>query len=167
VTDAARRFVVREARPDEFAEVGHLTVEAYRQAGETEEDYFPELLEVAERAAVVPVLAAIEEGTGRVLGTATFVPGPGPWHEGEFGDVASMRMLAVRADARGRGVGRALVEDCITRTRAVRRTAIALYTRPFMTEAHRLYESLGFRRAPANDWEFDPGEWLWAYRLDL
>jgi ribosomal protein S18 acetylase RimI-like enzyme len=78
-----------------------------------------------------------------------------------------MRMLAVAPAAQGRGVGRALVAECIARTRAGGRTGIALYTRPFMTAAHRLYESLGFRRVPERDWEFEPGEWLWAYRRDL
>jgi ribosomal protein S18 acetylase RimI-like enzyme len=160
-------FVVREARPEEYDELGRITVEAYRRAGETEDDYYPELLDVAARARHVPLLAAVEEGSGRLLGTATFVPGPGPYHEGDFGDVASMRMLAVAPAAQGRGVGRALVAECIARTRAGGRTGIALYTRPFMTAAHRLYESLGFRRVPERDWEFEPGEWLWAYRLDL
>jgi ribosomal protein S18 acetylase RimI-like enzyme len=160
-------FVIREALPDEYGELGRITVEAYRRAGETEDDYYPELLDVGARARDVPILAAVEEGSGRLLGTATFVPGPGPWHEGDFGDVASMRMLAVAPAAQGRGVGRALVAECIARTRAGGRTAIALFTRPFMTAAHRLYESLGFRRVPERDWEFEPGEWLWAYRLDL
>lgn len=160
-------FIVREARPEEHDELGRITAEAYRLAGETEEGYFPELLDVAERAREVPVLAAIEEGTGRLLGTTTYVPGPGPYHEGEFGEVASMRMLAVAPFAQGRGVGRALVEACLERTRASGQTGLALYTRPFMTAAHRLYESLGFRRMPEHDWEFDPDEWLWAYRIDL
>ena len=56
---------------------------------------------------------------------------------------------------------------CIDRARADRRPAVALHTRPFMTAAHRMYESLGFKRQTAQDWEFDPGEWLHAYRLDL
>jgi ribosomal protein S18 acetylase RimI-like enzyme len=164
---AAPAFVVREAQPDEFAALGRITVEAYRAAGETEDDYFPELEDVAGRAALVPVLAAVEEGTGRLLGTATYVPGPGPFHEGDFGDTASMRMLAVALDAQARGVGRALVLACIDRARQAGRQGLSLYTRPFMAAAHRLYESLGFRRVHELDWEFDPGEWLWAYQLDL
>jgi ribosomal protein S18 acetylase RimI-like enzyme len=162
-----RGFLVREARPEEHEALGRITAEAYRVAGETEEGYYPELLDAAGRAAHVPVLAAVEEGTGRLLGTTTYVPGPGPYHEGEFGDAASMRMLAVAPEAQGRGVGRALVVACIERARAAGRPGIGIYTRPFMTSAHRLYESLGFRRVPELDWEFEPGEWLWALRLDL
>jgi len=160
-------FEIRDARPEEHAELGRITAEAYRAAGETEDGYFEELLDVAERARHVPVLAAVEQGTGRLLGTTTYVPGPGPYHEGDFGEDASMRMLAVAPAAQGRGVGRALVEACIDRARAAGRPGLGLYTRPFMTAAHRLYESLGFRRQAELDWEFEPGEWLWAYRLDL
>jgi ribosomal protein S18 acetylase RimI-like enzyme len=160
-------FDVREARPEEYATLGQLTAEAYRLAGETEEAYYPELLDVAARARQVPVLAAVEAGSGRLLGTTTYVPGPGPYHEGEFGAAASMRMLAVAPEAQGRGVGRALVSACIERARADGRPGIGIYTRPFMTAAHRLYASLGFRRVPELDWEFEPGEWLWSMRLDL
>jgi GNAT superfamily N-acetyltransferase len=168
VTDgASSTIVVREARPEEYAELGAMTVAAYRAAGETEEGYYPELLDVASRARDVPVLAAVDATTGRLLGTTTYVPGPGPWHEGDFGPLASMRMLAVAPDVQGRGAGRALVVACIERARAAGSPGLGLHTRPFMTAAHRLYESLGFRRVPELDWEFDPGEWLWAYRLDL
>jgi ribosomal protein S18 acetylase RimI-like enzyme len=160
-------FAIRDARPEEFDAIGELTVEAYRTAGENSEDYYPELRDVAERAAHVPVLVAVDSETGAVLGSVTYVPGPGPYHEGEFGEDATFRMLAVGAIAQGRGVGRALVETCIERARADGRAGIGIYTRPFMTIAHGLYERLGFVRVCELDWEFDPGEWLWAYRLAL
>ncbi len=163
----AEGFAIREAVPSEFEAIGDLVVEAYRDVGETDEEYVPELRDVAGRVAQVPVLVAVDGASGRVVGTVTYVPGPGPYHEGEFGEAASFRMLAVAADARGRGVGKALVEACIDRARAAGRTAIGIYTRPFMTAAHRMYERLGFRRALALDWEFDPGNWLLAYWLDL
>ena len=164
---AARDFLIREARPAEFHEIGELVVDAYRSVGESGEGYFEELRDVAGRAAVVPVLVAVDAESGRLLGTVTYVPGPGPYHEGEFGDAASFRMLAVAAEARSRGVGRALVETCLERARADGRIAIGIYTRPLMTVAHGLYERLGFRRAAGLDWEFEPGDRLLAYRIDL
>lgn len=169
VGDQAREpgFTIRDVRLDEMDGLGALTVAAYRDAGETDEDYYPELRDVAARATVVPVLVAVESGTGRLLGGVTYVPGPGPYHEGEFGDAAAFRMLAVAADARGRGVGRALVQAVIARARADGRPAVCLFTRPFMTAAQRLYASLGFVRQPQHDWEFAPGEWLHGYLLEL
>lgn len=162
------RIVVREAHANEFERIGEITVEAYREVGETEEAYYSELRDVGARAALVPVLVALEEGTGRILGNVTYVPGPGPYFEGAFGnEAAAFRMLAVAADARGLGAGRALVAACIARARAAGRTSIGIYTRPFMHAAHRLYRSFGFRHEPDLDWEFEPGEWLVAYRLEL
>ena len=163
----ARGFTIREAIPAEFGAIGDLVVEAYDALGEADEGYLDELRDVAARAAEVPVLVAVDDATGGVLGSVTYVPGPGPWHEGEFGEAASFRMLAVAGDGRGRGIGRALVERCIELARAAGRPAIGIYTRPSMTVAHRLYERLGFHRTPELDWEFDPGEWLYAYRLEL
>jgi ribosomal protein S18 acetylase RimI-like enzyme len=167
MTSAVGAFTIREARREEYEAIGEITVRAYRDVGETEEAYYAELRDVADRARQVPVLVAVEDGSGRVLGAVTYVPGPGPFHEGDFGDAASFRMLAVDAAARGRGVGQALVEACLDRARAAGRDALSLYTRPFMTAAHRMYERLGFERLPEIDWEFEPGEWLYAYRLRL
>jgi len=167
MTAAIGAFTIREALPAEHEVIGQLTVEAYRDVGETDESYYAELRDVADRASQVPVLVAVEESSGRILGAVTFVPGPGPFHEGDFGDAASLRMLAVAPAARGRGVGQALVEACIDRARGSGRDALGLHTRPFMTAAQRMYERLGFARVPALDWEFEPGEWLYAYRLPL
>jgi hypothetical protein len=36
-----------------------------------------------------------------------------------------------------------------------------------MLAAHRMYAAYGFVRDPARDWEFEPGEWLWALTLRL
>ncbi|MDQ6795163.1 MAG: GNAT family N-acetyltransferase [Chloroflexota bacterium] len=159
-------FEIREARPEEYQAAGELTVIAYAALGETDIGYAEELRDVASRAGVVPVLVAVDPD-GTMLGTVTYVPGPGPYAESEREDEAGFRMLAVAPWAQGRGVGRALVETCIGRARAEGRSAIAILTRPSMRTAHRLYETLGFERDKAADWEFERGEWLWGYRLGL
>lgn len=96
----------------------------------------------------------------------TYVPGPGtPWSETELDGEAGFRALAVDPEARGRGVGRALATECVERARDSGRRGVAILTRPSMTAAHRLYESLGFVRERSRDWEFAAGEWLWSYVL--
>ncbi len=70
--------------------------------------------------------------------------------------------------AQGRGVGRALVEACISRARQVpgcRR--LVLSTQPGMLAARRIYESRGFVRDPDRDWSPVPGLTLMAYVLGL
>jgi ribosomal protein S18 acetylase RimI-like enzyme len=162
-------IVVREVRPEEFDLLGELTLSAYLELPGTSGDpgYIEELRDVAARAAVVPVLVAVDDATGELLGGVTYVPGPGPFAEQEQADEAGFRMLAVDPAAQGRGVGRALVEACVERARAAGKRRIVLLTRPDMTTAHRLYERLGFDRETANDWEYEPGLWLWGYSLVL
>jgi ribosomal protein S18 acetylase RimI-like enzyme len=155
---------IREIRPDECDALGELTVQAYAGLLSPDDlEYLDELRDVAGRSAVVPVLVAVDQ-EGRVLGGVAYVPGPGtPLSEAERDDEAGFRMLAVDPAATGRGIGRALTEACIARARAAGRAGMTLYTLPSMTVAHRLYESLGFRRDPERDWEYLPGEWIWSY----
>jgi ribosomal protein S18 acetylase RimI-like enzyme len=163
-----RAFTVREARPEEYARIGALTVAAYRTLGDDAlDDYEDELADVAGRAAVCPVLVAVADD-GSIVGTVTYVPGPdSPLAEMERQGEAGFRMLAVAPAARGRQVGRRLVEAAVQRARAEGRSGLAIVTRPTMTAAHRLYESVGFERDPERDWEYEPGRWLWAMALPL
>jgi GNAT superfamily N-acetyltransferase len=162
---------IREAVPAEYGEIGELTVSAYATVGDpllgdpAYTAYEEELRDVAGRAATCLVLVAVDH-PGRIVGTGTYVPGSGtPWSETERDGEAGFRALAVDAGSRGKGVGRALAMACVDRARRDGRTGVAILTRPSMTAAHRLYESLGFARVPSRDWEFEPGEWLWSYVL--
>jgi ribosomal protein S18 acetylase RimI-like enzyme len=65
------------------------------------------------------------------------------------------RLLAVDDKARGKGVGEQLVQACLDRAFAAGAQAVVLWTQPSMYSAHRLYERMGFRRAPERDHE-DP-----------
>ena len=64
-------------------------------------------------------------------------------------------------------IGEALVRACIDRARASGRERVRLDTRTSMTGAQRLYERLGFRRAPDHDWSPAPGILLLGYVLEL
>ena len=165
---AEATYTIREARPEEYEALGEIGVLAY-SALEDESDvgYLPEVRNVVRRARAVPVLAAVEPD-GTLLGSVTYVPGPDSrYAELEREGEAGFRMLAVAPWAQGRGVGRALVEAVLERARADGRSGVAIYTRPSMGAAHRLYRSVGFERDPTRDWEFARGEWLWAFRLAL
>ncbi len=159
-------FTIREIVPDEFEALGEITVLAYaNRLSPSDTVYLDELRDVGARAAAVPVLVAVDP-EGRVLGGVAYVPGPGtPLSEAEREGEAGIRMLAVDPAVGGRGIGRALTEACMDRARAEGRVGMTLYTLPTMGVAHRLYESLGFRRDPERDWEYMPGESLWSYTI--
>ncbi len=58
--------------------------------------------------------------------------------------VCEVRRLFVRSQARGHGVGRALMATLLTEARSVGYSAIRLETLESMREAQALYHSLGF-----------------------
>lgn len=156
---------IREARPVEYPEVGEVTLRAYRAGAGASEPYRPRLLDVAGRAEACTVLVATD---GAVLGTVTYVPGPGTaLSEFADDDAAGMRMLAVDPEARGRGIGRELASACLGLARRDGRRRMVIHVRPEMVPALRIYEALGFRRDPQRDFEPLPGVALWGYVLDL
>jgi ribosomal protein S18 acetylase RimI-like enzyme len=157
------RLTVREAVRDDYDAVAEVTVAAFRTIGRLG-DYEPVLRDVAGRAATCIVLVAITGGT--IVGTATYVPGPGPYAETDDPDDACLRMLAVLPEASGRGIGTALTRRCLALARAAEKRRLVLHTRPTMAAAQRIYERLGFRREPELDEEY-PGITLLGYAREL
>ena len=162
-------MLIRAAEADEYAAIGALTLEAYRVDGHLDgvDDYGDELADAAGRAAEAALLVAVDESSGTLLGTVTYCGHGTPYAEVSRPGEAEFRMLAVAPQARGTGVGRALVEACVERARQEGRSAVALCSLPSMRPAHRLYEWMGFRRAPDRDWEPEPGIALIGYVLPL
>ena len=63
----------------------------------------------------------------------------------EVADELHVTNVAVRPDARRRGIARALLESVFARARAASSRMVLLEVRPSNTEAITLYESFGFR----------------------
>ena len=158
-------MLIRPARPEEYDELGELTVAAYVGGGHVAADnaYVTQLRDAAGRARDALLLVA--EDAGELVGTVTFCPAGSRWREVATETEGEFRTLAVAPGAQGRGVGEALVRACVERSAALGCTAVVLCTLPDQTPAHRLYERLGFRRLPERDWSPAPGVDLLAYRL--
>ena len=159
-------MLIRDVRRDEYTSVGELVVDVYRTIIPGLDEYADELRSVAARIEAGAVVWVAEEG-GAVAGTISYVPGPGPYAEFDDAKGAGIRMLAVLPDFQGRGIGEALVRACLDRARADRRERVYLDTTEWMDAAQRLYQRIGFTRAPELDWEPATGVRLRKYVNDL
>lgn len=159
--------IVRPAHDAEHTRVGELTYEAYAAGGfvDADSDYAAVLRNASARAGSAELYVADVDGA--LVGTVTFCPQGSAFCELAGDGEAEFRMLAVLPEAQRQGVARALVGACIERAHELGYAALVLSSMPSQTDAHRLYEKLGFRRTPDLDWSPVEGVDLLAYRLDL
>lgn len=158
---------IRPVLPEEWPIVSRLMLDTYVGDGfvDPETPYVEDLTDVEGRAAEAVLLVALQDE--QVVGTVTFCLPETPWAEIARDEEAEFRMLAVEPSARGRGVGRRLVQECLDRARASGARRLVISTTPRMTSAHRLYESMGFLRWPDRDWSPTPEVDLWVYAVGL
>jgi ribosomal protein S18 acetylase RimI-like enzyme len=161
--------VIRAALPVEYDQVGEITFAAYAhdELLADDFDYGAELRAAAVRARDNDLLVAVDATSGAVLGTVTFCLPDSDHAELARPGEAEFRMLAVAPEARGRGVGEALVRECLERATRLRCSRVVISTRWNMRPAHRLYRRLGFVRDPSRDWWPIPSIELICYTREL
>ena len=180
----SRAVIVRDARPDELAELGDLRVTAYEAGGFlADASHYGETLRTLGHDGIGQILVAVEDGDrrdrrtgdgrpedgrpGQLLGTVMLQLWPHAEHVVQAPDEAEIRALAVTPAARGRGVGRTLLRAVADRARACGVRRLLLSTQTTMLAAQHLYTEAGFRRLPERDWQPVPGFTLLAYGVEL
>jgi GNAT superfamily N-acetyltransferase len=166
------RFSIRDARADERAVIQELTLAAYAE--------FATIMAPTAWAALRQALqAGLEaEGTverivadqdGALIGSVLlYSPAANAYGDAVAGaGWPELRLLAVAPAARGQGVGMALVEECMRRAQHAGANALGLHTSESLQPAIRMYERMGFVRAPEGDFRPSGAELVMAYRLML
>jgi GNAT superfamily N-acetyltransferase len=166
-------LTLRDARDTDQAAIREITLAAYQEYASVR----PELWDLYRQdmlrtlADIGPAEQIVAELDGAMVGTVLLVPadapagGPAgarvrrPWPE--------IRLLAVAPAARGRGIGAALVHECMRRVRQAGLSAITLHTTDMMAVAQAMYLRMGFVPAPELDFQPAPGFLVKGYRLQL
>lgn len=140
--------IVREARPEDmdalvellgmlFSIESDFSVDAGRQVAGLEQMLKPG------QGRLVLVAAASDEGVGRVIGMATAQL---LISTAEGGPALMVEDVVVRPEARGRGVGRALLQRIEDWGRRLGATRLQLLTDRDNDDAFRFYDNCGFSR---------------------
>ncbi len=164
---------IRDARDGDHDAIRDVTMSAYQEYAALMsahwEGYRQSILatldEVRPAEQIVAELDGAIAGTvllypaGAVLVAPNGVPVTLAWPE--------VRLLAVAPAARGKGIGAALVRECMRRARQSGATVMTLHTTDVMRVAMAMYERMGFIRAPELDFHPAPNVTVKGYRFDL
>lgn len=164
---------IRDARPGDRETIHALTLTAYSELASVMAPDAWAGLDGAVRTALEVEGEGVErivaERDGEIVGSVMlFAPAADAY--GGLAERASwpeLRLLAVAPTARGAGVGQALVDECVRRARESGARELGLHTSESLRAAVRMYERMGFERAPEYDFRPEGAELVMAYRLPL
>lgn len=168
--------IVRNALKDEYDLIGALMVEVYSQLKgfpkkTTQPDYYNALENIGEittKPDTEIIVASTREGNilGAVVNFSNMLyygsGGTAPLEQNSSG----FRFLAVHPNARGNGIGKRLVLECIQRAKNRNLRQVIIHTTLTMTTAWKMYETLDFKRS--SDLDFMQGTMpVFGFRLAL
>jgi len=170
--NATEDLIVRDARLDERSAIRDLTLTAYAEYARIMQPSAWAGLKQAITDALdgtEPTERIVAERNGKLMGSVLLYP-PAADAYGDLTERAhwpEVRLLSVAPEARGQGIGRALLEECVRRARQSGASLLGLHTSESMKVALKLYERMGFVRAPEYDFQPEGAELVQAFLLPL
>lgn len=113
-----------------------------------------------------PIIAVDKKGK-EICGFVMFVDPSSPGRQIAESDESELHLFAVDPVYRRQGIGTSLLNKCFLLSLNLGFPHIILSTQSTQTDAHRLYESLGFIRQPKRDWPRPAGGIYCVYKKTL
>ena len=169
-------FSIRNAKPDEFRQIGKLMVTVYSALEgfpnvDEQPNYYRMLRSIGDltNKPGVELIVAVNENEN-LLGAVVYFADMGQYGSGGSAtseeNASGFRLLAVAQEARGAGIGKALSCECIERARRDGNDTLIIHTTKAMQTAWQMYEKLGFERALALDFLQEKLP-VYGFRLNL
>lgn len=171
-----QNFIIREAKPSEFKEIGDLLVMVYSQLKgfpslEEQPAYYERLQQIGkftEYPKTKLLVAITPEGS---IGGAVVYFG-NMAHYGSGGtatketNTSGFRLLGVDPSMRGLGLGKRLTATCIRLAKTEKQHQLIIHSTKAMQTAWKMYENMGFIRSL--DLDFKQGELdVYGFRMVL
>jgi GNAT superfamily N-acetyltransferase len=168
------KFTVRNARPEEFEEIGNLMVLVYSQLpgfpGKSDQpEYYKMLASVGDltNKPQTELLVAVSP-ENRIAGAVVWFGNMKYYGSGGTATMeqnsSGFRLLAVDPSFRGQGIGRLLTNECIRKAKENKTMQVIIHTTKAMQTAWKMYENMGFKRS--EDLDFIQGQLpVFGFRL--
>ncbi|MCU1538848.1 MAG: ribosomal-protein-alanine acetyltransferase [Humibacillus sp.] len=140
---------LRDLEWTDLAQLARLETELFADDAWSEATWWSELAARPRRDYVVAVADSADSAPGAVIGYAGLDVG---------GDTADVMTIATVQKARGRGVGRLLLDELVRRATAHGVSALLLEVRADNTAARNLYERNGFELISTRRRYYQPGD---------
>ena len=152
-----KEYIIRDAKPEEFAEVGQLMVNVYSQLEgfpkkEQQPNYYNTLANVGDFTLKpkVKLLVAVSEshsidGAVVYFGDMQYYGSGGSATKEK--NASGFRLLAVNEVARGKGIGKLLTNYCIDLAKRQKQKQLIIHSTKAMQIAWSMYEKFGFKRS--------------------
>ena len=169
-------FIVRNAKPSEFEQIGKLMVQVYSQlegfpTEKEQPDYYKMLRNIGDltNKPETELLVSVSPD-GIIAGGVVYFSDMKYYGSGgtatEEKNASGFRLLAVDDSFRGKGIGKLLTMECIQRAKNDKKSKIVIHTTQAMPTAWKMYERLGFKRG--EDLDFMQGDLpVFGFRLIL
>jgi GNAT superfamily N-acetyltransferase len=166
--------IVRNAKPEEFEEIGKLMVQVYSQLeGFPKQDeqpaYYKMLANIGEltRKPETELLVSVDD---KIKGGVVYFSDMQYYGSGGTApkekNAAGFRLLAVDGSARGKGIGKLLTNECIRKAKEKQLSQVIIHSTKAMQTAWKMYEAMGFKRSKDLDF-LQGGLPVFGFRLFL